>query len=127
LISIFPPNTAVSLAFPSSPYPPTPPKSFNIKTFGLNGQLVSAVVHYNVTGKPDGYQTLGQVLQVTSASGAGVENQEANNITVGTTAEPSSPPTVEETVTPVEPAAQAVSPIESAPEPAAVVEPAPAQ
>ncbi|MBL8030735.1 MAG: hypothetical protein JNK33_00195, partial [Candidatus Doudnabacteria bacterium] len=37
---------------------------FKIKTFGINGSVVSAVVHYNVTGKQEGYKTQGQVLGV---------------------------------------------------------------
>ena len=126
--------------------------NFTIKTFGLNGNTVSAVVHYNVVGKPDGYQTQGQVLNVVSApslSGSVISNGStaadygnANDIPVGTVVGPSYAPT-EEIVVPVDetasgaeptqeplpteepaPAAEAVSGVESATEP--VVEPAPA-
>ena len=40
---------------------------FVMKTFGLNGTTTSAVVHYIVVGKEDGYATSGTVLQVVSA------------------------------------------------------------
>ncbi len=49
---------------------------FTIKTFGLSGAPVSAIVHYLVVGKEDGYQTQGQVLQVTQASSV---NQATNS------------------------------------------------
>jgi hypothetical protein len=35
---------------------------FVIKTFGLNGEAVSAIVNYNVTAKEDDYKTYGEVL-----------------------------------------------------------------
>lgn len=118
---------------------------FVIKTFGFNGQPVSSVVHYNVTGKPDGYQTQGEKLQVTetpqgggsgsivpsgsgnpipSASGGATgqatagDYQDANDIPVGTTVGPSYAPT-EEVVVPAD---------ETVPtkEPAPATEPAPA-
>lgn len=35
-----------------------------IKTFDITGQPTSAVVHYNVTAKPAGYETFGEVIEV---------------------------------------------------------------
>jgi hypothetical protein len=40
---------------------------FTIKTYGLQGAVVSSVVHYIVVGKQDAYQTNGSVIQVQSA------------------------------------------------------------
>jgi hypothetical protein len=39
---------------------------FIIKTFGFDGQPASSIVHYLVTGKQNGYETFGQVLEVTA-------------------------------------------------------------
>lgn len=47
---------------------------FVIKTFDLISGPISAIVHYNVTGKQDGYVTYGEVLGVVDApSGSGDE------------------------------------------------------
>jgi len=43
---------------------------FTIKTFGLDGNPASAVVHYQVVAKPDGYDTLGQAIYVPPAPSA---------------------------------------------------------
>jgi hypothetical protein len=40
---------------------------FTIKTFGINGTPASAVVHYLVTGKRDGYATNGQTVTISTA------------------------------------------------------------
>jgi hypothetical protein len=49
---------------------------FTIKTFALNGTPTSAIVHYLVVGKPDGYDTVGTVIQVVNAPQEGTENSE---------------------------------------------------
>ena len=115
---------------------------FVIKTFGFNGQPVSSVVHYNVTGKPDGYQTQGEKLQVTETpqgggsgsivpSGSGTtagDYQDANDIPVGTTVGPSYAPT-EEVVVPADETVPTQEPppsTEPAPADQPAAEPAPA-
>jgi hypothetical protein len=39
---------------------------FVIKTFGISGASVQAVVHYLVTAKQEGYETYGEILEVSS-------------------------------------------------------------
>jgi hypothetical protein len=43
---------------------------FKMKSFKLDGSAISAIVHYSVVAKQDGYATSGKVIEVVSASSA---------------------------------------------------------
>jgi hypothetical protein len=66
---------------------------FIIKTFGLDGQPASSIVHYLVTGKQNGYETFGQALPVTNMP-----------VTQTLSVSGGGPTTTPDTTTPTEPA-----------------------
>jgi hypothetical protein len=62
---------------------------FKIKTFGLTGSVISSVVHYNVTGKQDQYETSGQVIQISPPPQADNSNSPTDEGGAGSTSDPS--------------------------------------
>ncbi len=90
---------------------------FVIKTFDITGQSVSAVVHYNVTAKQEGYETFGDVVVISQPAGGPsmVEPSESSAEPVIESVDVSAVPTeqasVEEPVTATEPLSnQSVTP-----------------